>query len=174
MEEIKQDLLNVSEVKKILRIPLSSLYYLTKIGAIKSLRIGKHIRYRRTDIEYYLENGFGRPSLQDVDRTPSQAERRGYPRINCALNCRFKVALPDKELLLSDGVIKNISAGGLFMHASGACGIRNDDPVEIEFVLVKEGITVSGRVIRILDNRVAVKFRNIAEENKEKIIRYVG
>lgn len=174
MKEIKQDLLNVSEVKKILRVPLSTLYYLTKIGAIKSLRIGKHIRYRRADIEYYLENGFGRPSLQDTDRAKKPMERREYPRINCALDCRFKVALPEKELNISDGVIKNISAGGLFMHASGLCCVRNDDPVEVEFALAKEGITVLCRVIRMQDNGIAVKYRNISEENKERITRYVG
>lgn len=169
MKEMKQDLLNVSEVKKILRIPLSTLYYLTKIGAIKSLRIGKHIRYRRTDIEFYLENGFGRPS-----RTITPTERREYPRINCFVDCICKVDIPSKSYISQNASIQNISAGGLFMHIPGAYDIRNDDPVEVGFALAKEGITVLGRVVRIKENGVAVKYRNIPEETKEKIIRYVG
>lgn len=171
MEELKQDLLTVGEIKKILRIPLSTVYYLTKTGAIKSLRIGKHIRYKKGDIEYYLENGFGKQTLPE---TTNSKERREYPRINCAINCRFKVVLPDKESLVLESDIKNISAGGVFIRVPRACEVKSDDPVEVEFGIFRENLVLSGRVVRIQNSGFAVKYRNITEDIKEKITRYVG
>ncbi|HXV27765.1 MAG TPA: helix-turn-helix domain-containing protein [bacterium] len=42
------------EVSQYLKIPLSSLYELTKKGIIRGVKIGKHWRYLRQDIRQFL------------------------------------------------------------------------------------------------------------------------
>lgn len=176
-----QNLLKVYEVKELLGIPLSTVYYLTKIGAIKSIRLGKHIRYKKEDINYYLENGFKEVSILPKE----EIERRLYTRIKCRIDCRFAIKLEDVEGVYSNGVIRDISACGLFLsiagHANGLYKIKNDYPIDILFRLDMpyeekglEEIRILGRIVRADNNGIGVRYRNIPEDIKNKIIRYVG
>ena len=42
------------EVSQYLKIPISTLYDLTKKGIIRGIKIGKHWRYLRQDIRHFL------------------------------------------------------------------------------------------------------------------------
>jgi excisionase family DNA binding protein len=47
-------LLTAHEVSQMLRIPLSTVYHLTSVGKLQAVRIGKHWRYHRSDVEKFL------------------------------------------------------------------------------------------------------------------------
>ena len=49
--------MTVKEVSDYLRIPLSTIYDLTKRGKIKAVKFGKHWRYLESDIQRYFERG---------------------------------------------------------------------------------------------------------------------
>lgn len=154
-----------------IEVPQLDKFYIEDFDFLKGDIKDVYIRYKKGDIEYYLENGFGKQTLPE---TTNSKERREYPKINCAINCRFKVVLPDQGSLILEGYIKNISAGGFFIRIPRAHEVKSDDPAEVEFGLFRENLVLSGRVVRIQDSGFAVKYRNITEDIKEKITRYVG
>ena len=49
-------ILNVEEVSKWLRIPLSTLYGMCRRGEIPCIKIGKHWRFEQKRIETWIEN----------------------------------------------------------------------------------------------------------------------
>jgi excisionase family DNA binding protein len=143
-------LLKAEEASQILRVPLSTLYRLTKQGIIKGIKIGKQWRYKREDILRYFNAG--------VTFSDFTIEKRQYPRVGCRIACR----LGD-----STGVIRNISAGGALVELEKApdpfsVGIRIDDPVELRFDLGLDDKAVAmqpqARIVRISDNNFAVRF----------------
>ena len=176
----KNEFLNAYQVKQLLEIPLSTVYHLTKTGTIKSVRIGKHIRYRKQDIDRYI---YGEGFSALLQGKHENKERRSSPRINCDINCMFRSCLGR----VSDGAgrIKNISADGFLLACDGERReyqyIRNDDPMKIDFTILSPGeehelivIKAAGRVTRIEDRGWGIKFRGLSEETREKIRKYVG
>ena len=183
MEKKKeQKLLTAYQVQKILQMPLSTIYYFTKTGAIKSLRFGRHVKYNKEDIENYRKNGLGESTFTIDDKIPYQPrERRRYSRINCALECDCIVDLPQFKNITLPGTIRNISTGGCFMNIVQSTDIKNDDPIDVCFCIKQpyeenkgEEIRILGRIVRQGDNGVGVKYRSLPEQMKEKIIRYIG
>jgi excisionase family DNA binding protein len=49
-EVIQQNLLTAKEVANLLRMPLSTVYYLSKNGTIPSVQIGRIWRFRKDEI----------------------------------------------------------------------------------------------------------------------------
>jgi excisionase family DNA binding protein len=55
-----QELLTITEVAQMLRVPVATLRYWRHLGAgPNSFRIGRHVRYRRSDVRAWL-NAKGR------------------------------------------------------------------------------------------------------------------
>lgn len=60
------ELLKSKEASQMLRVPLSTLYRLTKQGAIKGVKIGKQWRYKREDITRCFNAGVPFENNQDI------------------------------------------------------------------------------------------------------------
>lgn len=134
-------------------------------------------------LKYLKDDSF---KVQDQSVQPlskSTKTERIHPRINCHLNCDIRVIIPETKRILSLGRIKNISAGGMLIKGYEQdplfpC-ISNDDPIYIEFKLDGkyhhiEKIGIEGRVIRAVEWKIAVKFRDISLGAEKNITRYVG
>jgi excisionase family DNA binding protein len=52
----KARFLTVQEVAQMMRVSTMTVYRLIKSGALPAIRVGKHFRIRRTDLEDYLES----------------------------------------------------------------------------------------------------------------------
>ena len=171
-----QNLMNVNEVALYLRIPLKTVYRIAKQGKIKGIKIGKHWRFLKQDIDYYLLYGKNKVHIPDQI---SSVERRTSPRINCLLPCYIKVLIPQKKELQSQTRILNISEGGVFMENCENnyifTKILNDDPIKLDFKLIENiKLEQEGRVLRVSDKGIAVKFRNLNPSTREMIRKYVG
>lgn len=164
------------EASEILRIPLSSLYYLSNTGKVRAIRVGRRWRYRKIDIEHYAV--YGTAGLNKKQGT-IRRERRQSPRINCHILCKYKVGLPNRNHS-AESIIKNIGATGLFLDISNHFSAGIDDPVEMYFELGipyeenKEIIKILGRVVMITDTGAGIKYRNLPPLLKDTITKYVG
>jgi excisionase family DNA binding protein len=49
-------LLTVREVADAMRVSTMTVYRLIRSGALPAIRVGKHFRFRRSDLEGYLES----------------------------------------------------------------------------------------------------------------------
>jgi excisionase family DNA binding protein len=161
-------LLTAREVCEQLRLPRSTVYYLTQIGKIRAVRIGKHWRYRKQDIDQYL-NGQVFSSPQD---------RRRNPRLNASLVCQWSIVIENRKSVSGSGQIQNISQGGLLVKNekfnSQDNSLEADDPIELT---CDEMGTIQGRVVRVEKNghcHFAVIFRHLPEEVKQKIREFIG
>lgn len=164
----KPEFFTAKEVSEYLSIPLRTVQRLSKQGKIRAVRIGNKWRYSKDDIVRYRDYGMDF-SREPARRINEQVERRNYPRINCNLRCQYSIVLPPFKDISSSGIIKNISAGGIFVFSQGY-GIDVDDPVDLEFM----GIKAVGRVVRKDKVGFGIKFRDISNEDKNRIIKYVG
>lgn len=70
ISQIETDILTVEELHSYLKIPKPTLYVLAQSGRIPAAKIGKHWRFRRSDIDQWLKaQQWARP-LQRRKRTP--------------------------------------------------------------------------------------------------------
>lgn len=162
------DFLTADEVSVLFRIPLRTIYNLSKSGKVKGVKIGKQWRYKESDIREYIN--LGTQFSREPARKPINfIEHRAYPRINCRIDCRYLANLTN---LSGSGVIKNISAGGVFFAAVSDL-IEIDDPVDLRFTIGGQ-MDLNGRVVRKDNSGLGIKFRNISNEYKERIAEYVG
>ena len=53
----QKKIMTVNEVSQFLRIPVSSIYELTRKGVIRGIKIGRHWRYLESDILSFLTGG---------------------------------------------------------------------------------------------------------------------
>ena len=165
-------LLKSKEASRMLRVPLSTLYRLTKSGKIKGFKIGKQWRYKKEDVMRYFNAG--------IEFSANAIERRQYQRINCHIVCQFKICIPDTKDIESRGFIKNISAGGALVEAPEEI-IRHiyiEDPMDMRFTLElnDENMLVrsEARIVRQENNNFGIKFRELKQEIKDRILDYVG
>lgn len=175
----ENDFLTANEISECLRIPLNTIYRLTKQGVIKGVKIGKQWRYNKYDFEKYLADGMDSRNIH----LEKYQERRAYPRMNCNFICKSKINIQEmKDFCLSDGHITNISAGGVFLSIDSSCCrdlLSIGDPIDIDFDLVSDldgsihNMHAKGRIVRKAHNGVGIKFRHIDERGKELIVQYV-
>ena len=172
----ENNFLTAGEISKCLRIPLNSIYRLTKRGIIKGVKIGKQWRYNKTDFEKYLAGEIDSRNIH----IEKYKERRAYPRMNCNFKCKSEVKIIDqKDFFLTEGHISNISANGVFLVSNNLNKINIGDPIDIDFDLtsdideVAHNIHVKGRVVRKTYIGFGVKFRHIDENYKNLITEFV-
>lgn len=198
---ISENLLTAEEVSRILRIPLPTIYRLTQQAKIRAVKIGKHWRYRKEDIERYLqfgtdfsrepsrrvydtlENAQGPASLKTflnseqlspADKAWPLNERRAYPRINTNFKCNYSIDLPPFKIIRCSGIIKNLSAGGVFciIQDKRIDEIEIDDPVDLNFIIENTEINAKGKVVRKTKDGLGIKFKNINKEMQNRITEY--
>ena len=104
-------IMTAKEVCAYLKIPLSTLYGLTKRHRIPGIKVGKHWRYQRKDIRKLV---LGWESVDRIHQTrATQArDRRQHSRINCGIQAQFSTLLDRKQRLTCTGMIHNISPLG--------------------------------------------------------------
>lgn len=165
-------LLKAKEASEILRVPLSTLYRLTKQGRIKGIKIGRQWRYKREDIMRYFNAGIGFDNIT--------VEKRRYPRVNCRIKCGFKIFIPGEKDIQSQGIIRNISAGGVLVETGQKlpADIDIEDPVELQFTLELNDenmfVQSQARVVRIDRGNLGIKFKALNDEVKNRVLDYVG
>ena len=189
------DLMNALEVSRILRIPLSTIYHLTQLGKINAVRIGKHWRYHRHDIEKYLQGDNSEfkilnskldqnHSTFNIQNSKFNGQSRRASRINTHLPCEFEIFIPGWKKMTGHAAIRKISEQGVYLRKielDNGHVIEPDDPILLRFDLVGE---IEGRVIRLDRDPVqggengplgvAILFRHLSDEVKRKIRDYVG
>ena len=52
---IPDDILNIKEVADFLRIPVSTIYKLAQDGKVPAVKVGKHWRFMKRDLELLFE-----------------------------------------------------------------------------------------------------------------------
>ncbi len=165
--------MTVKEASTFLKLPLSTLYDLTKKGKIPATKCGKHWRYLEEDILAFLHGA--RPQPQALPSTPK--EQRQFQRLNCDLEGILHPELKSSAATLR-GRVKNISEGGiLFSISEKLPAMTMGDPVSISLALESRLIQCQGRIVHIRVNGSAalgIKFRMLSGKDQEVIRGYVG
>lgn len=169
-------ILTATDVSRYLKIPLSTLYALTKKGKIKGIKVGKHWRYSAEAIEAFFHS-----------KSESSDDRRQNPRLNCEIAARLCISLERRKARVFEGSVHNVGNGGaLFIYSNGhteaseRIPVEVGDPVILRFRLPSDtngAREVEGRIIYLewgRETRFGIKFRNVEFECKEAIDRYVG
>ncbi len=73
-ETMDTDILTVEELHSYLKIPKPTLYALAQHGRIPAAKIGKHWRFRRTDIDEWLKAQWTQPIQRRQRRTLPHAD----------------------------------------------------------------------------------------------------
>jgi len=181
-----QKILTAKEVSAFLRIPLSSLWRLTKKGTIPGFKVGKHWRYLESDIsEFFIS------AKQQAGLPAPRRERRAGPRIDCEITVILGSLLTEKAFPPQTGTFANIGRNGaLFVFKESGeyqtdatrrnSDIEINDPVKVVFKLPNmdsRPVETEGQVIHYWVNgvmKIGIKFGNIKSMDKKAIEDYVG
>ena len=176
------------EVSRFLKIPLSTLYGLTKRGKIKGIKVGKHWRYLEQDVYgYFSGSNHSQPSFNRSVKpsyfslTSAKKEKRIKPRINCELPAHLFNLLHRREEPGKTGALYNLSISGAYF-VNGGCADKFEigDPVKLTFQLPQservQSIEFEGRVVHKNNTEygIGVKFKAVRKEEEEVLKRYVG
>lgn len=180
MKDINKTFLNSKEVSEYLLIPLRTVQHLTNEGKIKAIRVGRKWRYKKIDIDQYFNLGID--FSKEPTRIPNNfIERRAYPRINSNFRCQYSINLPPFRELSNEGIVKDVSAGGIFLfnQSNKIDEIKAGDPIDLNFVLIFDNekrlnINIKGKIIRKSPDGAGIKFKRINKETQNKIIEYAG
>lgn len=180
-----EQIMTADEVCAFLKIPLSTLYSLTKRGKIRGAKIGKHWRYMKEDIMDYLlgpsrrqgRSGFQRPAKEVVPEQPKITERRLYPRVSCRLPARMRILMNESEETAGRGNIQNLSrGGGLYLNETGSGrkpAVGDVYVIQIEILMNGSKREVSAKIEIIHqhdpDSTYGFRFREM-DSDYEKII----
>lgn len=169
------DLMNIREISVYLRIPLKTVYRLAKQEKLKGVKVGKHWRFLKKNIDDYLKNG------KRSNAKTQSFERRAYPRINSNFTCHYSVNLQPFRFVSNVGIIQNLSTSGilLFLNNGDSNVVRVDDPIHLDFLLILDNkeelkINLTGKIIRKSQNGLGIKFKKINKELQDKLIEYAS
>jgi excisionase family DNA binding protein len=127
-------LLTAHEVSQMLRIPLSTVYHLTSVGKLQAVRIGKHWRYHRSDVEKFLfgdqniivgaqfiapngqDKGVMNPAPTHNKHSNDSYQKRKSPRLNTHLPCTFEIIIPGWKKITGVAAIRKISEEGVYLR----------------------------------------------------------
>jgi len=172
-------IMTVSEVSAFLRIPTSTIYELANKGKIKGVKISKHWRFLKEDIERYL---YGDRHFSSIPARPQ--DRRLSPRLKTELSASISGDLRETKHYQKQGEIQNLSQeGALFVTDSSddlTKLLESGDPIKLCFVLTNGQdypVEAEGRVVHQQVNGRAfygIKFRGLTPKQKEVLRSYVG
>ena len=189
-EHIKE-VMTAREVSEYLKIPLSSLYALTKKGRVCGIKIGKHWRYRGQDILKYWQGDSVTDVIAAIAHRTNPHKDRIFQRINCEIPAGTKILLERKREIELKGKIQNLSEGGLlFLYgdpnppaAETPWGIEVGDPIKVSFDLGEDVhddsafMELQGRIVHKTEGErhaLGIKFKSINEDDQRRIHDYVG
>jgi len=64
---VSDEILNIQEVSDYLKIPVSTVYKLAQGGKVPAVKVGKHWRFMKKDLDHLFEQK-GWATLQDLTR----------------------------------------------------------------------------------------------------------
>jgi len=174
-KKFNQNLMTAKEVSEFMRIPQSTVYYLAQEGRIKGVKVGKHWRFIEEDILRYLNI----KKMLTSESAILIKENRLHPRLNTKISAKLAIAFNDEKGDEQEGMISNLSEGGLFFTGSDI-QLQVGDPVRIKFEVTGSHpckLNVEGRIVHKQSNSkigVGIKFRNINPADQGVICHYVG
>lgn len=179
--------LNAHEVSERLRISLSTVRHLTRLGKIKAVKIGKQWRYSEDELYRSLNNS---PSTvvsarQAVKKETAVPERRIYPRTQCFIQGHTIISNSSQRKWEGSGAILNMSEGGLLFEAgdllSRQVPFENQDEVSLSLYYfpssIPRGIQIKGSITHLEANdktRFGMHFENLDPEIHQSIKKYLG
>ncbi len=170
-------IMTAQELSFYLKLPLSTVYFLTKKGIIHGVKFGKHWRYLEREIqEYLLRNS----RFSSNPHPTAPAERRAHPRVNCSLRARLVPVLYYNGDVEQSGAVRNLSAGGALFATDGVqADFSIGDPIKLVFDLpepASRSLEVNGRIVRLAGgkNTCGIKFKTLLPQDAEEINQYVG
>lgn len=180
--EAKSNFLTAKQLSKYLCMPVRTIRRLSKQGKIKAVKIGKHWRYNKSDIERYANSGtvFSKKPARSSGSIVERSDRRSCQRINSNFLCRYRINLIPYKNIIDNGIIKNISACGAFLDVQDKRinNIEIDDPVVLTFNINNKSkiinIETEGKIVRKNEKGLGVVFRNMDDETRNRMIKYVG
>lgn len=156
-------------------------------GSILPLRVGQKIRISFTykEVTYafnsiVVSRKWNRVPLLEIKKPDSliKIQRRGYMRLQIAVDVRFRVA--GEKVDFCEGVTVDVSGGGILLLTPSP--IEANQMLEVELHLPgKEPLFCKARVLRLLEkglkegkvNKAALEFNDIAEGKRDKIISFI-
>jgi len=176
--EFEGPIYTAREISQMLRIPLSSLWSLTKKGAIRGVKVGKHWRYLAPDLEAFL----AKAAPAGRRHKDEDCHRRKHPRINCEFPGWYALAWDGEPQTWQTCRIRNIGLEGLCLNAGMAQGdgiVGQGDPVWLTFRIgeIARDFRLRGRAVWTQGEnlkRAGIKFRCMDEEDMRAIQYYVG
>ena len=171
-----EKVMTVQEVSAYLKIPISTLYDLTRKGKLRGVKVGRQWRYLERDIVNFL-NGIPNSSVN-----PHAHDRRQSSRIRTNIHGNLMNVFMETPSSSKEGVLRNLSKGGaLFEDHNGGDspgkdpGLEVGDPVKLTFEIPGNGpaLTIEGWIVHQSANsplRLGIKFRKIPED-KQRILR---
>ena len=64
----QDQVLDIDQLSRYLRVPKSTLYRLASDGKIPSHKVGRHWRFRRESVDRWLDESLASPWQDEVDR----------------------------------------------------------------------------------------------------------
>jgi excisionase family DNA binding protein len=168
-------ILTVAETGELLKIPVSTLYELTRKGKIRGVKVGRRWRYLQGDVLAYFHGTTHAPHANVVS-----TERRQHSRIKCELTASLSGALSTTKSIVISGMVRNLSESGAYFSSLSCNGLEDGDPIEIAFsvkVVMGLELKVQGRIVHTCLNKqkgIGIKFRNQSEHAKGALRYYVG
>ena len=161
---------------------MNTIYELAAKGKLRGVKVGKHWRFLEIDIANYLPK--------------NSTENREHPRMKTHITAKLSGVLPESQNLLIEGVIRDISEGGILLITDNP-HLSIGHPVRLIFTLPlflssphalggdpgqkHAGMTglfdVEGRIVHGKSNgkcSCGIKFRTLSENDQERIRAYVG
>ena len=176
-------ILNVHDVSRMLKIPVSTIYELARNRKLRGAKVGRQWRFLESDIIELLH------SDGNISGTFSPAgENRQHPRLKTHLPASIKGLLPETNGSVINGTVRDLSESSVFVATesiqaeSAVRPLAGDDPVEISFEIQNGNghpiaVTVQGRVTRRVKGAVtgfAVLFKNPSSKFRKAVQAYVG
>jgi excisionase family DNA binding protein len=103
---IDETFLTTEEVLEYLQVNLRTVYRLIKAGKIPAVRVGRQWRFRKSDIDAWLDSQHSRPIARAV--TPGQTEPAKAPE-RPATNARPRILVVDDEPSIRDLLAKTLA-----------------------------------------------------------------
>ena len=175
------DILTAPEVAAMLKVPVTTVYKLTREGKLPAARVGKHWRYLRMDLIQQIR----RDAAQE--QRAAAAERRRHRRVPWEADCEFSVAVDSATRCDGQGVVRNLSRSGAMLSIDRLVVqgrlVRIDDPIllhvsdDTSLGTAIGGEALRGRVVHVQNDKstfMGIAFEGLADEAAGRIDELIG
>jgi len=158
---LSDEILNIQEVSDYLKIPVSTVYKLAQGGKVPAVKVGKHWRFMKKDLDHLLNKKDGHPAGFDPKRKNSMKMKAEFinpfleATISVLKTMAFLEAIPGKPSIKKG----NSSVGDV----SGIVGITGEAEGSLCITFSKECI------LFIISQMLGAQLKDINEEVKDAV-----